>query len=489
MKTLSKQQEDQIISGVKQAVELVADGLSPNAAIEKVARENRWGHELVKFASFAYNTGRQNAQLTESGSALEKFATFELADPRVVTEQIWPSKQAEVQLPANTEYTAPPAFIFAREQAAKAACVKTRVKAAQAATSCKTCHNEPCTCSKRASYSEVKAEYEQLRTKAAIARQQASLAYDNLLGSMGRLGDYFRKMAMDRLSFADVELAASTYYGAAGQRLMDWVYTRDHLKEARTNTPGVKFAGSACDVRVEPYRSLEECIKQAELVTLKRASETAAKTQLEQFVHATVIPATAPATKTATWSLLNGETVSTSYDKSNLNLWLEPEPLPVKQAAVAEPWSLIKIAEGGGLLSGAIGAGGVGMIEKAMGGPDSATDPVDKPWQQLEDPAHDAELRKIRTQAMLSDLMSNDDVIGGYDPEVVARTFNELSQLSPRGATQPAVMRAALRRHLQGNVQPFETRDVLDTEKSLKDSLLDTPGTRKLREAPSSLLG
>ncbi len=116
-----------------------------------------------------------------------------------------------------------------------------------------------------------------------------------------------------------------------------------------------------------------------------------------------------------------------------------------------------------------------------MGAGSKRNDPVDQAWLQLEDPAHDAQLRAIRTQAMMADMM-NDPIIGSHPLEEVSKTYNELSQLAPRSAQQPALMRAALRRHLQGAVQPFETNEALNTEKTLKD----TAGPLEIKE-PSNV--
>jgi len=83
MQTLSKEAENKVILAVKQAVTLVdEDEMSPVDAIEKIARDSSWGPDMVRFASYAYNTGRQTYQRQENDNALEKFADFPLADNR-----------------------------------------------------------------------------------------------------------------------------------------------------------------------------------------------------------------------------------------------------------------------------------------------------------------------------------------------------------------------------------------------------------------------
>jgi hypothetical protein len=89
----------------------------------------------------------------------------------------------------------------------------------------------------------------------------------------------------------------------------------------------------------------------------------------------------------------------------------------------------------------------------------------------LFDPEHEAELVKIRTQAMMSDFMSNDPVISTYDPDEVTSAYNQIVQMAPRSAQQPAVMRGLLRKMLQQQdaMEPFEAEQVAKIEKTFKD--------------------
>jgi hypothetical protein len=88
---------------------------------------------------------------------------------------------------------------------------------------------------------------------------------------------------------------------------------------------------------------------------------------------------------------------------------------------------------------------------------------------QLDDPEHLDELRGIQTRAMLADLMNNDPVLKGYDPEEFTNAFNELVQLSPSAADQPALMRPLLRKRLTaGATEPFDAQQIADIEKTVQ---------------------
>jgi len=120
----------------------------------------------------------------------------------------------------------------------------------------------------------------------------------------------------------------------------------------------------------------------------------------------------------------------------------------------------------GGAIGGGLFAGSKNMLQDAAQGPDTE-DLVSARIRDLEDPDHEAELRQIQTQAMLADLMANDEVIGGADPQQVADAYNEISALAPRASGQPMAVRALLRRHLQGNIEPFEVADTAKLESSI----------------------
>jgi hypothetical protein len=72
---------------------------------------------------------------------------------------------------------------------------------------------------------------------------------------------------------------------------------------------------------------------------------------------------------------------------------------------------------------------------------------------------------------MLQGMMTDpDDPVSGHDPDQVLNAYNEIAQLAPHLAEQPAALRPALARRLQGGVQPFETKELADTEKSIVQS-------------------
>jgi hypothetical protein len=90
---------------------------------------------------------------------------------------------------------------------------------------------------------------------------------------------------------------------------------------------------------------------------------------------------------------------------------------------------------------------------------------------ELFDPGHEAEITKIKTQAMLSEFLSTDPVISTYDPEEVTSAYNQVVSLAPRASIQPAVMRGLLRKLLQQQdaMEAFDVDQLVKIEQGLKN--------------------
>lgn len=138
-------------------------------------------------------------------------------------------------------------------------------------------------------------------------------------------------------------------------------------------------------------------------------------------------------------------------------------------------------------LGAAISGGIPGMIGATVGkalSPASDEDATAAAVGELFDPEHEAELRKIKTQAMLSEFLSTDPVISTYEPDEVANVYNQVVQLAPRTAQQPAVMRGLLRKMLQQQdaLEPFEAGQLAEVEERLKK--LEEPQQRLVTPTP-----
>jgi hypothetical protein len=72
-------------------------------------------------------------------------------------------------------------------------------------------------------------------------------------------------------------------------------------------------------------------------------------------------------------------------------------------------------------------------------------------------------------------------VISSYHPQEVTEAFNQVSQLAPHAAAQPAVMGPLLRKWLQqGHIDTFEGDQLVGTEQKLKQIHAPAPQKERL---------
>jgi hypothetical protein len=143
------------------------------------------------------------------------------------------------------------------------------------------------------------------------------------------------------------------------------------------------------------------------------------------------------------------------------------EMIATGQAAsdLNEKSAFLEITQGvvGGIKGGLSGISGEAAYDKEKS----------KAYESLQDPGHRDTMTRVKVKALLSDLLSNDEVISKYEPSEVLDHYNEITSLDPALATQPALIRGLLRRTLQtGSIDPFEVSQVLGSAKSLTENRL-----------------
>jgi len=455
--TIDSTEERQLLEAVKKAVDYVdGAGLSPDAAIEKVARAEQFGPGKIKLIAYAYNTGRQTGQWDTGGNVLDKLASYPLADPDKIVQSLYNSaspaeKQAAARLPE--EYAFPPGWLEMqqREKVARAPLPMEMPKPTEL-------QRDPVEAFHRAT-GNIK------RAKHAVDQlnREASSAEDAVRRNVFQLVSYFRKAAHDRMPFEHVECVARTYFGPAAQPLMDVVYGQARLREKRAGAlPPILT--NAINQRAEPFSIIRDCVKAAENCNLAKQQAKLGTEKLASFEKEQLLPFSA-----AGGSKPQGLASSARIQIAGLDC--------EKAASI--------------LGSPALGAAVGTMLGRTIGTVGKSKDDlVEDAWMNLEDPNHANEIRKIRAHTMLNELMTDpDDPISGYEPDRVLKAYNEISQVTPRVAENAATLRPALRRSLEGHTQPFESKELTDIEKGLAATRMSTPNTSILNNSPDSLLG
>lgn len=442
MQSLSKADEQRLLDGVKQATDLVDNqGMSPNDALQKIAEDLEYSPGFLKAACNAFNNGRQLAQWNANDSVLDKLASFPLADYDEIRERIWEATPTKT---ASDHSMFSPVF-QTYEDMDRQALLDMPLPSMEKAASDElhpAAADEHADMRAHRSYSN----YEFNARQVEEARREKTAAEDLLHLKLHLLDTYFQKFAYERLPFAQVEAAVSTYFGKPGRALMGYVAERfPNEKRASDHQSSWEGFRQPVDRTQEPYTLVEAAIKQAQ--ELHQADEALQEATQKLAEAKEGVAPFSPA----------------RHPKSESSqLTLTPSLLPEDVGNAKEA----------GVFGGLAGGFGLGAARSMA---DSATQgsekKVDSQVEELESPDHLNEIRKVKAQTLLTQLMSDpESPLSQHDPEEVLTAYNELVQMSPRLADQPSAIGPLLNKRLMGNTEPFEVGETINLEKGLKDT-------------------
>jgi len=458
MEKLSKEAESLIIESVSRVNELVNSGLNPTDAAIKVAEENSLQPDYIQLVAQAYNIGATNEHRQNEKTVLGKAASFPIIDPKKVVKARYPDElksaaQLLRQEAVADDYSHPPHWVRERNRL-KVACIDQNWALTE----------------KKASYQtdpelEVKKEIahqDRLQKKAENARTEMSRYYNQVMGITNSLRLYF-KQASKHIPFKTVEANCKMKYGdkvnSLFDRLLDsnpeftksaskssilgpmigrpydlvrdWLDSVDKFAESKNNFS--KLAGEYNDSRVikpelakraRPMHVLDGVISLSE----KSSSEVSKghPSVTGNVLNPTIVKEAASAKKIEDGKILSKKA------ENNPKPWFGNSATflrSIKPLFSSTPQSL-------------------SSVQKAD---------MDHAKRLAYDPKGMANIDNLRTQAMLHDMLLNDDVISGYDPSEVALAYNDLRGLVPEIAVNPVTARAFLRKHLaQGQTDPYD---------------------------------
>jgi hypothetical protein len=273
----------------------------------------------------------------------------------------------------------------------------------------------------------------------AIKTANENVVHTQLLAlqQLGKLADYFKLASA--IPIEEFEAVAKAKYGAAAEKLSDYIRIRN--KQPEVKRASVRLPPSSVVWSSPPYNLLDGTMEAMQ--TLKKASQDKPVIVLESRVKA---------------AKLIGPVVSVR--KTSVSV------LPKKPRSEEE-----KHADAiSNMLTFQAGRAG---YENLFKDPDldKEKSQVSDELLELADPAHEDQLREVRTQRMLHDLLKNDPVLSGYPRKKVMDAYNDLADFSPRIADKPVMVRSVLRKWLpQGSLDTFETTDLAKAEKTLSDT-------------------
>lgn len=435
---MNKKAESQLMDAVRGVSSHVEGGMSPTDAVVKAANDFSVGRDMIPLMVQAYNTGRTAYQQDSGDGILGKQADFPIAHLEDVFSSLYPS---DVPSPASVksasavsgDYSRPPAGRPTDEVAFEKAAHAVDIRMPEADRPASADPSERLTVKVAKAFGDVSREKKAL--DAALSNGRA--IKENYLASLGLVREYFKSAHYLRKPFSEVEHNSRLLFGEPGVRALEYAYVSNNMKEARAQGPPSYL--SAAQTTEEPYSLVAQAIKcgkdllvsHRELKKIEKAASAKIAGALRPFDQSPSAPT----------SVL-GDNTDPSLTTANS-----------KQA---------------GLFGNTMLMAGGAAARGAASGDNTPDELVQKAEASLSDPEHLAELREIETTAMLQDLMTNDEVISGYDPEETLEAYNEISALSPRASTHTAVIRPLLRKRLtQGAMEPFEAQQMADIEKTL----------------------
>jgi hypothetical protein len=426
MTPLGKEAEARIMGAIEKTVDLVNAGAAPNSAIIKVAQDAQLKPGEINMLVHAYNTGRTTQQRHDGEDVFEKAADFDLADPSIVLETIYPSKvktAAEItrEVVVSSDYQISPRWALARKAEAekRAACPAVTPMVPKPA---------PLPADDAFRIRSAQAIAGQARLDGEEARRVKSAAYDRLVARLDDIGQYFQTIGS--VPFGWFRKQAGLLHGQRGEQLCELLAERQPILSKQANDGRVRPSrGPAFELFNAALSQLADFAeKHAAYETLRPELEKKANEALRPFVPA------------RPRSVFSDEPVKSA------NLWGSPFSQNV---------------------AGGYGKSIIDSIANSVSAPN--TDAVNSVLKDLTDPQHEADMRNIRLQSNLQDLMTTDPIISGYPSDQVSAGFDEINQMAPRLAEQPAALRAALGKYLQqGRLADFDIDQMLGSENKLK---------------------
>lgn len=430
MSTLGKDAEQHIMQAIEKVAELVHDGATPNDAIVKVAADHQLRPGYIKTIVHAYNTGQTTRQREDGDDLFSKSAAFELADADVVMDRLFPKHvKTAAELHRDTtvsiDYAIDPSGMIERRN-------NYLKVAAKGAVSLRMCDPPaPLPISEGAAMKKTARELDRGRLDMEEARRVMSASFDKAAHELYQLREYFKQPGA--IAFPYVREKAAMLHGEPAIKICD---------ELVAVTPGLKKHAGYVPTRLNMHAAPFEMMQKL-AATLKEFTRLESNyLQLEEKLGTAVEAVRRPFVDARAQSVLD-------------------DPSSTKHASLA--WNPFTQMILGGFTKDTL----TGVANKM--GPTADDSLQNNALASITDPAHEATLRNIRTQATLQDLMHNDEVIKGYPYHEVLNAFNDISNLSPRSVDQHAIMQTMLRQRLsQGQLSNFELDQALGMEQKLK---------------------
>lgn len=452
---LSSRDQDRL----RQALEKIADDEAaedtPDTVIAKVAEELGVPGGHLNILVRAYNTARSALQRDSGDTSREKAAEFHLATTGGVMGLLYPEKLAapreqERRAGISPEYAKPPDWYMTPQDDHADLLSRMSEKAAELSPPIRSASKEDF----QRAYKRAMAIGQRLehgRLKVAQAEQRTIVSLERIITTLKSAG---------APAWIDVRRNATIKYGQAGAAVMEQVIRMDTALRRRDD--GDPYH------KVSQYAALYEDIAE----TIKRAQELIAT----DTAYCEEVRRGQDKIAEELKPFLDDDAEEDSED--------EEDELLGGKLKLAGPGDNPAPAprKGPGVMKQVLIASAVTKMRDMLDGlgknypkPDPGA-AIESAMGKLRDPLHDSQIQDIETKYMIQDMMLNDPVISGHDPQTIGAALGEISRTAPHLSRQPLLIRPLLRRALEmGNLDAFEGADAVNTESKLRDMNRPSP--------------
>lgn len=486
---LTKQAEDRILKALTEIAELTNNNVSPNEAIVKVATDMRIPHGHIQLIVNAYNTGRTTVQRKSSDNVWEKAADFELADTSKILDRMYPDafkKQADVHREnvVSYEYDLSPHWVAKRESLEKQArkfdwkMVDKPVEYPVDPT---------------VDYRKAKVAAHKLDLEVDEARRRASVAWTYAVDATQDLANYFKHAG--HRPYCEVKDNAVAMWGEPAEALFRQIDEKfpQYKKQSAAAIPA--------PARGTAYELVQRCMEANEAFQALRQAHTEKQASAERQKEELMRPfVPGPKLDPVLGLPVSGSVVTATSEKqaggfmgdlvkhyvmrkvvepySIDNILKDPVMYPSKDSGLPPKTTIPEGAGATGVRAmPSVLTYGLGKpqayydaAKERLHGNKSDYDPDKLKQESILGEDHQQDLDELDHQSMLTDILSNDEVLSHRDPHKVLQAYGDVRNTFPRVAANPDMLRAVLRDKLEkGHHALFELETMSKLEKNLKE--------------------
>lgn len=431
MPSINTQEREQLSAAVEKISDYCAEGCSPNTAIIKTAKEMNLTPDRLPILVNAYNAGATADHWAQHDSVRSKTASFPIANLAKIRSELYPDqvkKAAARQRPmrADNAFSLSAGALFQKDPLD---CYRGQVPMQKTASA--------------PSADQLSNTNRDLRLQLRFTQEQTDAAMElanaELYDRMDKLAGILRRPEMP--SFGDMCKTAAAVYGKKGGEVMQYIAETYPTVKVAKYSPGTELLPATHDFFKqfeEVLNSLDTCGKLKNTQVIVRSKCAAVEQEMDE------------AWKSEIHGSEMHRALLTPIQVKKAALEMRKEALR-EELDATRPFSRLET-----------------MLHPEWQG---ATEREYGILNTLNDPLHEARMRKIMNESLFIDIMNSDEFLKEQDPEEVLEAYNDLLEVAPHLRGKKILVRQALKEYLASGTLDLPTAGQLtkmDAEEAAK---------------------